>query len=251
MDHSQKVAVNRSILNACFSSCVGISLAWGWANGTLQESLPIPPALAGTPQRRRKVREVLERDFLLKLDGAQPPNWWTMVTAAFSHQRLNHLLGNLSGFEIFSEALISMGMTPVHYLGLIFGSAIFANVSFWRLRKASSRRRISSAYALGLSGVVSALGAAAACAIPNAPTRILRFQKGVPLWVVLAGYTLYDTLMLGNVNSTTGHAAHLAGSLFGVLYYYFVLSGNLPLIRRFRRPTRSASTPSILALSRA
>ena len=100
------------------------------------------------------MREVLERDFLLKLDGAQRPNWWTMVTAAFSHQRLNHLLGNLSGFEIFSEALISMGMTPVHYLGLIFGSAIFANVSFWRLRKASSRRRISPAYALGLSGVV-------------------------------------------------------------------------------------------------
>lgn len=80
----------------------------------------------------------------------------------------------------------------------------------------------------------SALGAAAACAIPNAPTKVLRIQKMVPLWIVLVGYTVYDTTMLSSTTSTTGHAAHLAGSLFGVAYYYYVLRDNLPFIQRYR-----------------
>lgn len=77
------------------------------------------------------------------------------------------------------------------------------------------------------------LGAALACAAPQAKTRVFNAFE-IPLPIYMAGYALYDATMLDNVASKTGHSAHLGGFLFGAAYYFAFLREALPLGRLLR-----------------
>lgn len=102
----------------------------------------------------------------------------------------------------------------------------------WLLQDAQ-RQRMGDYFptrALGLSGVVMGLGAALSLSMPT--TRMTGMGAiPMPMWMVMIGYVVYDSARLGDQTSQVGHAAHLGGTAFGALYYWFALRRR----RSFRR----------------
>lgn len=70
--------------------------------------------------------------------------------------------------------------------------------------------------------MVMGVGSAAMCLLPNA--RVLLFAVvPVPLWVLVPAYFVYDAYYLNAQDSRVGHAGHIGGSIFGVVYYALFL----------------------------
>ncbi|KAH0840697.1 hypothetical protein AYO21_00647 [Fonsecaea monophora] len=202
------------------------------------------PSPSAPSSPRRKMLDDLVTHFTVKLDDVKQHRWWTLVTPAFSHVQTYHILGNLFAFSTFSRMLLAYGIGPVRYAVLILGSAVSGNAAF--LYQAAQRqqtqqwqrqrRQPQETRALGLSGVVMGLGAAVSLATPR--FKVLLFGVvPVPVWLLMALYTVYDSARLDDQASTTGHAAHLGGAAFGVLYYVAALraQAGLPFAWVFRR----------------
>ncbi|OAL37985.1 hypothetical protein AYO20_02818 [Fonsecaea nubica] len=198
-----------------------------------------PPSSApSSPQR--KMLDDLVTHFTVKLDDVEQHRWWTLVTPAFSHVQTYHILGNLFAFSTFSRMLLAYGIGPVRYGVLILGSAVSGNVAFlYQAEQRQQQRRQQQQQetrALGLSGVVMGLGAAVSLATPRFKVHLFGVVP-IPLWLLMVLYTVYDSARLDDQASTTGHAAHLGGAAFGVLYYVAALRGRagLPFAWVFRR----------------
>lgn len=71
--------------------------------------------------------------------------------------------------------------------------------------------------------MVMGLGTAAALLKPSA-TMLLFGVVPVPLWLLMGGYFFYDAYYLNRMDRV-GHAGHLGGLGFGVLYYMLRLRG--------------------------
>lgn len=67
------------------------------------------------------------------------------------------------------------------------------------------------------------MAAAATLLFPFGTIGIFPLPFPIPLVVVTMGYVAYDTYSLDSKTSTTGHAAHLGGFAFGVVYYLLSL----------------------------
>jgi len=170
----------------------------------------------------------LMTNFTSKTEDVRKDRWWTMLTAAFSHIEPGHLFGNLLAFNTFTSYLIHTGITPVHYAGAIVSTAIIGN-SAWLFQQARKERVDGQpARALGLSGVVMGLGAAASFAAPRAPAALFWIVP-MPIWAIMGAYIAWDTYMVKSPTSGIGHAAHLGGAVAGAVYYVLVLRGRLPL----------------------
>lgn len=117
------------------------------------------------------------------------------------------------------------------------------NPDIWRhagLRGSHDRViTITKKMALGASGMVQGIAAAATLLAPVAPIYLMFIPVPIPLFVVTIGYVAYDTYNLDSKTSRIGHSAHLGGFAFGVLYYFLSLRrfGGVwhMLARRLRR----------------
>lgn len=70
----------------------------------------------------------------------------------------------------------------------------------------------------------AALGTVAAFLYPRV-TLLIWGIVPVPLGILMAGYAIYDGYYLSNPRSSVGHAGHLGGTVFGVVYYLAKLRG--------------------------
>lgn len=96
-----------------------------------------------------------------------------------------------------------------------------ASPNIWRRFGSNDVRQIW--HGLGASGVVQGMGAAATLLFPLGTIGIFPFPFPVPLVLVTAGFCAYDIYNLDSKTSRTGHAAHLGGLAFGVVYYVLSL----------------------------
>jgi membrane associated rhomboid family serine protease len=77
---------------------------------------------------------------------------------------------------------------------------------------------------LGFSGAIMGLSTVAACLAPQAKFALYGIIP-VPLWALVTGYAVYDGYYLNSAESRIGHAGHLGGLAFGVVYYLARLRG--------------------------
>ncbi|CAJ2508047.1 Uu.00g092330.m01.CDS01 [Anthostomella pinea] len=183
-------------------------------------------------ERYRRINEMQE-GYTVSLKNVREGRWRTVLTSAISHEGLGHMIFNMISFNAFVSA---------------------ASLYNWR------RKGQFEAAGLGASGVVTGLSAAAALTVPFAPFQIFFIPIAIPLWVLSLGYVAYDTYRLNSVNSKVGHAAHLGGAAFGVLFYMLRLRklGGVPDVFRYyknvyfpgKRPNLPPSRPAPPPLQR-
>lgn len=229
---SNRATINGYIKTACLGFSAIIFVAWQYA---LRDGRTI----ASDPQVWYKVdrrlprralgltRRFLEKNFYLTL-GDERRKPWTLITSAFSHIDFWHFLANATSFNSFSK-LLAIFLPPVHFAGVILTSALAGSAAFLlqQSREKPSYRRVR---ALGMSAVTSGMGAMAAYLFPHAIVSLNGID--MQIWAAAAGYFAWDVFFLNSQQSTTGHAAHVGGSLAGLGYgAWLVASGVVPARR--------------------
>lgn len=175
----------------------------------------------------------------------------TLLTSAFSHSDLYHLVVNMTAFYEFAPLAFRLGLGSGHMLVLTAGSAVSASVGLlWdqATRGDASGSRYVQPDGLGASGVVQGIMAALVCMIPEAPVHPLGVPVVLPTWLTFVGFLAWDAWSLamervkasgrsgsggwmremGKKKTIVGYAAHLAGAAFGGLFYLVALRGRFP-----------------------
>ena len=182
--------------------------------------------------RGSELWSLLAVNFMVSTNRLEHGLWWTLLTAAFSHQELWHFLLNmvvLWSFASVLERLLGSRLFTVFYLvSAVVSSASHCLVSSFLL----GDDRIA---ALGASGAVSAVLIAFALAFPT--NRILLF--GIVPIPALVGAGLFVAIDLWGLFAQTrgaalpiGHGAHLGGALAGAVLWVLVLRGRLRPVSR-------------------
>lgn len=148
--------------------------------------------------------------------------YWTALTSVFSHLSLMHIAGNMLSFYFMGQMLATTpGFTPGKIAVLVLGSGLAGSVGwlYTTMKNGNYQKR-----AMGFSGSVMGVGTVAAFLYPRAQFAIYGIIP-VPLWLLIGGYALYDGYYLEDRNSNVGHAGHLGGVAFGVIYYFARVRG--------------------------
>ena len=143
---------------------------------------------------------------------------WSLVTYAFFHTGIMHILFNLIVLN-FSGGLFITYFTGKQLVGLYFLSAIFAGIVY-----------ISVFYILNISAPI--IGASAAImAILVATTTYNPLMElrlfiigNVKLWHVTGVVILVDLMQIRSENMG-GHISHLAGAFFGFIFIKLLQNG--------------------------
>ena len=196
----QRSSSKRTILWAVVGANVAVFASWSYAQARSDYGL----------------QRTLCRHFLFSKQAIQEGRYWTAVTAAFSQRNPKHILFNMVTLWSFSSVLVASPLVSVGgYSALILGSAV-ASSAAW-LYHSGLRNEPAGHGALGASGIVSGVGAAAAFLQPSARFLLMGVVPA-PLWALVGGYALVDSYFLG-ANDNVGHSSHLGGFLFGAAFY--------------------------------
>lgn len=177
--------------------------------------------------RGSELWSLLAVNFMVSTNRLEHGLWWTLLTAAFSHQELWHFLLNmvvLWSFGTVLERLLGSRLFVVFFLvSAIVSSASHCLVSSLLLHD----DRIA---ALGASGAVSAVLIAFSLSFPR--NKILLF--GIVPIPAIAGAALFVAIDLWGLFAQTrgaalpiGHGAHLGGALCGAVLWAALLRGRL------------------------
>lgn len=146
---------------------------------------------------------------------------WTIITYAFLHQNLFHILSNLLVLyylgNLFLDFHTKKQFINLYFLGALFGAAMFLTY-YYIVDK-------SHAFPLaGASAAVTAIFIAIATKIPRYAIR-LRFIGSIELWVLAAIWIVLSILQLTNPDKGSA-IAHLSGAVFGYIYANQLIKGN-------------------------
>lgn len=137
-----------------------------------------------------------------------------VMTSGFLHADWTHLLFNMLTLYFFYPVIVSsFGIIP--FLILYFGAMAIGNLSsLWLYRKRPSYA------AIGASGGVSGVIFAAIAIFPKMGIYFFFVPIPIPAWIFGTLYFAYSVHMMLNPKAwdTLGHAAHLGGAVFGLLF---------------------------------
>lgn len=167
----------------------------------------------------------VEENLVCNANNFQAGRWWTLITHSFMHFTPVHLGFNALG-------LISLAQPIVTYFGTTafvvcwLGSALSAGVAtlWWQNHISKSGKMRSGA--VGASGPLFGLTAMLACLAPRLPVSLMFLPISFPIVGALAATVGFS---LASMNQGwlpwMGHAGHLGGISFGLLYYALILRG--------------------------
>lgn len=137
-----------------------------------------------------------------------------LVSAGFLHADPTHLIFNMLTLYFFGPVVIQV-FGPVGFLVVYFGSIVLGNAFSLYLYKNQSWYS-----AIGASGGVSGILFAAIGMVPAMPIYFLFIPIGIPGFIFGLGYFSYSVYSMLNprANDNIGHAAHLGGAAFGLVY---------------------------------
>ena len=145
---------------------------------------------------------------------------WTIITYAFVHERLFHILSNLLVLFYIGNLFLDF-FTKKQFLNLYFSGAIFGGVVF--LLNYYLSNKYGSPLG-GASAAVTAIFVAIATKIPRYALQ-LRFIGSVELWVLAAIWVVLSILQL-TTEENGAALAHLGGAVFGYIYALQLNKGN-------------------------
>lgn len=175
--------------------------------------------LAWNASRNKPQLHLLLREkFLISVDRIKLSRYYTLLTSTISHQEPFHLLSNMYTLHLFSTILWQCpGLKLGHFVILTVGSGIAGSAAY------VTEKLTQGSYqaALGASGMVMGMGAAASLLVPRQPMLFMGVIP-MPLWTIVAGYAAFDAYYL-NSKSSVAHSGHLGGLVFGSAYYFLSL----------------------------
>ncbi len=137
-----------------------------------------------------------------------------LISAGFLHADLMHLLFNMLTLYFFAPIVIE-AFGAFGFLLVYFGSIILGNVFSLYLYKNQSWYS-----AIGASGGVSGILFASIAMIPDLGIYFFFIPIAIPGYLFGCAYFAYSVYMMLNPkqNDNIGHAAHLGGAFFGLVY---------------------------------
>lgn len=137
-----------------------------------------------------------------------------LISAGFLHADLMHLLFNMMTLYFFGPIVID-AFGAFGFLLVYFGSILLGNVFSLYLYKNQSWYS-----AIGASGGVSGILFASIAMIPDLPILFFFIPIAIPGYLFGFAYFGYSVYMMLNPrqNDNIGHAAHLGGAFFGLVY---------------------------------
>lgn len=143
---------------------------------------------------------------------------WTLLTYAFFHGGIMHLIFNLLVLN-FAARLFLTFFTQKQFLGLYLLAAIFSGLIFVLTYFLFA----GAGVLIGASGAIMAVVIASATYAPFYQLRLLLIGN-VKLWHIAAVFLILDLIQLPT-NNMGGHIAHLGGAFFGFLYIKLLQNG--------------------------
>lgn len=146
---------------------------------------------------------------------------WSLVTYAFIHGGIWHILWNMYILYVASRILLNLfdgkRFLNVYFLGVIFGGLLFL-LSY----NVFPTLVATNSVLLGASAGVMAVLIFVCTYTPNQEIRVIFFN--VKLWQVGIFVVLMDLVQIpiGNIG---GHIAHLGGALLGYIYARQLMQG--------------------------
>lgn len=135
---------------------------------------------------------------------------YRMLTSAFLHADLMHLIFNMLTLYFFAPVVIAMmGMLP--FLLIYFASLVCGSLLTLYFHKNDYSYR-----AIGASGAVTGILYTAILLMPDM-TLGLYFIIPVPAYIFGIGYLLYSIYGMKAKNDNIGHTAHFGGAIGGYL----------------------------------
>ncbi|WP_267406784.1 MULTISPECIES: rhomboid family intramembrane serine protease [unclassified Chryseobacterium] len=137
-----------------------------------------------------------------------------LLSAGFLHADIMHLVFNMLTLYFFGPVVIQ-GFGNLGFLIVYFGSILLGNIFSLFLYQ-----RQSWYSAIGASGGVSGILFASIAMIPHLEIYMFFIPIGIPGFVFGLLYFSYSVYMMLNPNQhdNIGHAAHLGGAFFGLVY---------------------------------
>ena len=161
---------------------------------------------------------------------------WTLFTSIFLHLSILHILFNMivlwvAGW-IFSQFMAAKRIYEVYLLGGIVGNVLFIlSYNYFPVFETT----VAHSVALGASGGILAVLAAAATKVPNYPVRLFLLGEVRLKWIAIV-LIILDFINIPHGNSG-GHFAHLGGALYGFLFVF------IPLLRQKMRASIPQKSP--------
>ncbi len=138
---------------------------------------------------------------------------WTIITYAFVHVDLFHILSNLMVLYYIGRIFLDF-YTVKQFYNFFFLGVIAGGISFLGLNYINQNSGMSLG---GASAGVLAIFIGVATKVPRYALR-LRFIGSVELWVLAAIFVLLNVLQVQNITNGGAAIAHLGGALFGFIY---------------------------------
>ena len=137
-----------------------------------------------------------------------------LLSAGFLHADLMHLLFNMMTLYFFGPIVIQ-AFGDVGFVLVYFGSILLGNIFSLYLYKNQSWYS-----AIGASGGVSGILFASIAMIPDLGIYFFFIPIPIPGYIFGFLYFAYSVYMMLNPrqNDNIGHAAHLGGAFFGLVY---------------------------------
>lgn len=146
-----------------------------------------------------------------------------LVTAAFMHASITHILFNMYGLYLFGN-LVGPHLGGKKFLALYLISAVAGNLAFLLFNYGKPTMIV------GASGAVFGMMIAAACLEPERRF-VMLFLPMLPLKTVtmVIGYAIIEVLLqIFEPNDRISHLAHLGGLVGGYLYIKCLFRNTLP-----------------------
>ncbi|CZR58805.1 uncharacterized protein PAC_08697 [Phialocephala subalpina] len=162
--------------------------------------------------------EDFRRNFVLSWEGIQNGRYYTLLTSTLMHNGIGHIAFNMLGLYSFAPSIIALfGLAP--FTTLFVGSAITGGVvQYWLWNRNKEYRGA----AVGASGALFGIITALTCVMPKHSIMLMFIP--MPMWVA-AGISVAASVagLQGYWGQGIGHADHLGGMAFGVVFWALVL----------------------------
>lgn len=147
---------------------------------------------------------------------------WVLLTHAFIHEGLFHLIWNMMALYWFGR--IVEDLIGRRHLVLVFFQGVLAGALFYIGFAQFVPWMSGGSMAIGASAAVMAMLLCAATLAPDYGMRLILIGN-VPIKYLAAALLLLDLLFAGQNSNTGGRIAHLGGALWGYLYVILIRSG--------------------------
>jgi membrane associated rhomboid family serine protease len=141
---------------------------------------------------------------------------WTPITSVFLHEGFWHLVGNMIWLSIFGtitgDLIGDQRVLPIYLMGGLAGGLLY-------FISANLMPASIGSHALGASAAVMAFGGASLMLAPDYRVGLM-FLGEVKLKYIVLIMVLLDLVGVSGMPNAGGHAAHLGGFVFGLMFVY-------------------------------